>query len=70
MGLVIPWSVLCDLPPGGVALRGDIGAMNLLRVVNKEPHMRRTLMHLHVRPDEWLDEVTGRHRPSLVIPCG
>eukprot|EP00975_Prorocentrum_lima_P019086 4017409-Prorocentrum_lima.AAC.1 len=30
--------------------------------------MRRTLTHLHVHPDEWLDEVTGRHRPSMVVP--
>eukprot|EP00975_Prorocentrum_lima_P017018 3606026-Prorocentrum_lima.AAC.1 len=30
--------------------------------------MRRTLTRLSVDTAEWLEEVTGRYRPSLVVP--
>eukprot|EP00975_Prorocentrum_lima_P054296 11386900-Prorocentrum_lima.AAC.1 len=42
--------------------------MNVLAVVGKQAHMRRTLVRMGVDPDEWLEEVTGRRRESLVLP--
>eukprot|EP00975_Prorocentrum_lima_P024009 5052771-Prorocentrum_lima.AAC.1 len=47
LGVAMPWGVLCDLPPGGTGLVGEIAALNLLRLVQKEAHMRRTLTRLH-----------------------
>eukprot|EP00975_Prorocentrum_lima_P042190 8866138-Prorocentrum_lima.AAC.1 len=57
MGVAVPWRDLCDLPPSSRGLVGIIAALHLLQKVGKEAHMRRTLTHLHGRPDEWLDEV-------------
>eukprot|EP00975_Prorocentrum_lima_P004362 946373-Prorocentrum_lima.AAC.1 len=42
--------------------------MNLLTVVRKEAHMRRTLTRMGVEADEWFDAVTGRRREGLVLP--
>eukprot|EP00975_Prorocentrum_lima_P000490 95189-Prorocentrum_lima.AAC.1 len=42
--------------------------MNLLTVVRKEAHMRRTFTRMGVEADEWFDAVTGRRREGLVLP--
>eukprot|EP00975_Prorocentrum_lima_P060431 12673933-Prorocentrum_lima.AAC.1 len=64
MGLAVPWDVVQALPPGGLDLTGDIAALNLLQLVGKEGHLRRTLRELGVRADEWFNDA-GRHVEGL-----
>eukprot|EP00975_Prorocentrum_lima_P023616 4970626-Prorocentrum_lima.AAC.1 len=42
-------------------------SLNLLRLVNKEAHLRRTLHELAVRADAWFDEA-GRRVEHLERP--
>eukprot|EP00975_Prorocentrum_lima_P044610 9347184-Prorocentrum_lima.AAC.1 len=51
MGVALPWAVVTALPPGGLDMTSRIAALNLLRLVGKEGHLRRTLRELGVQPD-------------------
>eukprot|EP00975_Prorocentrum_lima_P043640 9156830-Prorocentrum_lima.AAC.1 len=68
MGVAAPWDTVRSLPAGGLAMTSEIAALNLLRLVGKEGHLRRTLRELAVRPDEWFNDA-GRHVEGLVRPC-
>eukprot|EP00975_Prorocentrum_lima_P045403 9506757-Prorocentrum_lima.AAC.1 len=46
MGLAVPWDVVQAVPPGGLNMTADIAALNLLQLVGKEGHLRRTLREL------------------------
>eukprot|EP00975_Prorocentrum_lima_P025274 5305981-Prorocentrum_lima.AAC.1 len=49
-------------------MTAEIVPLNLLQLVGKEAHLRRTLRELRVRAHEWFNEA-GRHVDSAVRPC-
>eukprot|EP00975_Prorocentrum_lima_P014737 3126412-Prorocentrum_lima.AAC.1 len=65
MGLAVPWDAVQALPPGGLRMTAEIVPLNLLQLVGKEAHLRRTLRELRVRAHQWFNAVSYTH---LTLP--